>query len=75
MLMRVGEMWTYGGQYHSFVTNIHAIFRFYLTFKLTAYVFFLQYDFVLYFWSTLVQDKTSKKKGSGKCFKSFQILY
>ena len=47
MLMRAGRMWADSGHYHSFVTHINVIFRLlYLTFKLTAYVFLLQYDFV-----------------------------
>ena len=37
-----------------------------MTLKLTAYVFFLQYDFVLHFGTTLDHDETGKKKGSGQ---------
>ena len=63
--MRVGQMWVYGGHYHSFVTYIHALFRFLcLTLKFTAYLF-LQYDFVLYFGATLDQHETDKKIGTG----------
>ena len=37
----------------------------YVTFKLTAFVFFLQYDFVLHFGATLDQDETGKRTGGG----------
>ena len=58
----MGIWWT-----QPFICDLHQchISFLYLTFKLTAYVFFLQYDFVLYFGATLDQDETGKKKGSG----------
>ena len=30
MLMRESKMWAYSGHYHSFLTYINAIFRFYI---------------------------------------------
>ena len=30
MLMLVGKLWAYGGHFHSFVTYINAVFRFYI---------------------------------------------
>ena len=58
----VGISWTL-----SFICDLHQchIWFLYLTFKRTAYVFFLQYDIIPYFGDTLDQDETGKKKGSG----------
>ena len=58
MLMRMGKMYAWWTL--SFIFDLHQchISFLYLTFKLIAYVFFLQYDFVLYFGGTLNQYET-----------------
>ena len=56
ILIRVSKMWAYGGHYHSFVTYINAIFRFYIWHLSSQPMISFSVQFHKCFGATLAQD-------------------